>query len=130
KESNVSGRLFRASGRWLIWSLALSPIIGASWFNNYCSASTLSAQDASAPAGPEASPTPEAPPVALPEFVSLQQAVAIALENQGRVEAAEDAIEAARQRVRQARTGTRPLVRGEIGYRGAGTSNLGGLFGS
>jgi outer membrane protein TolC len=42
---------------------------------------------------------------------------------------AEESVEAARQRVRIARTGTLPSLSGEIGYRGRGASNLGGLFG-
>jgi len=38
-------------------------------------------------------------------------------------------VEAARQRVRQVRTGTLPSVTGTLGYQGRGTSGLGGLFG-
>lgn len=68
-------------------------------------------------------------PAAPQAEVSIGRAIAVAIENHGRVEAAASAIDAARQRIRQVRTGTIPRVDGEVSYRGRGTSNLGGIFG-
>lgn len=79
------------------------------------------------PAVPPAAPQPTDGAMLPP--VSLQEAVQIAQQNHARVAVAEESVEAARQRVRQARTGTLPSVIGEVGYRGRGTSNLGGIFG-
>lgn len=80
---------------------------------------------------------PEVPPRAAPpaqagetvRTVSLQEAVQIAHQNHGNIAVAEESVEAARQRIRQARTGTLPQVTGSIGYQTQGTSSLGGLFG-
>lgn len=62
--------------------------------------------------------------------ITLQEAIELAFRNHGRVAVASEAVEAARQRVRQARTGTLPAIVGEVGYRGSGISNLGGIFGA
>jgi outer membrane protein len=61
--------------------------------------------------------------------VSIQEALQIAYQNHARLAVAEESVAAARQRVRQARTGTLPTVTGSVGYNGQGTSNLGGIFG-
>lgn len=61
--------------------------------------------------------------------VALQEALQIAFQNHGRFAVAEESVEAARQRVRQARTGTLPTVTGSVGYSGQGTTNFGGIFG-
>ena len=81
-----------------------------------------------APTTPPVTTTPPAPgdPAAPTAPVSLEEAIRIAETNHGSVTVAEESVEAARQRVRIARTGTLPIVTGEIGYRGAGTSASGG----
>ncbi len=61
--------------------------------------------------------------------VSLQEAILVAHQNHGRIAVAEESVEASRQRVRQARTGTLPTVTGQLGYAGGGTTNFGGTFG-
>ncbi len=48
--------------------------------------------------------------------LSVSDAIRIALENHGSVTAAAESVEASRQRVIQARTGTLPRVTGEVGY--------------
>ena len=74
--------------------------------------------------------TPETfPPLTPDQPITLQEAIQIAFQNHANIAVAEENVEAARQRVRQARTGTLPQVNAEVGYRGAGTSGLGGLFG-
>lgn len=73
--------------------------------------------------------TPEALRATAEPAVSLQEAIQVAHQNHGRVASAEESVEAARQRVRQARTGTLPTLNGSIGFSGRGTSSLGGLFG-
>lgn len=91
--------------------------------------SGLQAQTPSpSPAVPPVAPRPSGDVAILPA-VSLQEAVQIAQQNHARVAIAEESVEAARERVRIARTGTLPSVVGEVGYRGRGTSNLGGVFG-
>jgi outer membrane protein len=61
--------------------------------------------------------------------VTLEEAIQIAFQNHADVVVAEESVEAARQRVKQARAGTLPTLTGQIGYQGRGTTNLGGLFG-
>jgi outer membrane protein len=61
--------------------------------------------------------------------ISLQEAVQVGLQHHARIAVAEESVEAARQRVRQARVGTLPTVNAQVGYSGRGTSSLGGLFG-
>ncbi|HEU4753314.1 MAG TPA: TolC family protein, partial [Armatimonadota bacterium] len=61
--------------------------------------------------------------------VTLQEAIQIAFQNHGSIAVAEESVEQARQRVREARTGNLPSIIGSVGYAGRGTSNLGGLFG-
>ncbi len=63
------------------------------------------------------------------QVISLQEAVRIAMANHGSIVVAEENVEAARQRVRQVRTGLLPIVTGSVGYQVSGTSSLGGLFG-
>lgn len=82
---------------------------------------------ASPPSVPPGTPGTVRPGVGDP--VSLQEAIQTAHQNHGRVAAAEESVQAARQRVRQARTGTLPSVVGSLGYSGRGTSSLGGIFG-
>lgn len=86
------------------------------------------------PAGPAstggpkpAPPGPNSGPVDRP--VSLEEAIQIGEQSHARVAVAEELVAAARQRVRQVRTGTLPSVTGSIGYQGRGTSSLNGLFG-
>lgn len=113
----MSGRFPRAPKRWLIRAALLA-----------CLAS--SGAHASQPpneAGEKAPAVSQGPPPGA--AVSLQEAIQTAHQNHGRVAIAEETVEAARQRIRQARTGTLPTVSGEIGYRGRGTSNLSGFFG-
>lgn len=62
--------------------------------------------------------------------ITVAEAINSAYQNHGRISAAEQSVESARQRVRQARTGTLPTVTASVGYQGRGTSNIGGLFGS
>lgn len=84
---------------------------------------------AQAPAQPEPR-QPETTPIPVRNRpISLEEAIQIAFQYQGSIAVAEESVEAARQRVRQARTGVLPNVLGSVGYGGAGTSNLGGLFG-
>lgn len=61
--------------------------------------------------------------------LSVQEAVQIAHQQHARVSVAEESVEAARQRIRQARTGTLPTVTGSVGYQGRGTSSFAGIFG-
>ena len=61
--------------------------------------------------------------------ITLQEALQVAYQNHARLAVAEESVEAARQRVRQARTGTLPTVDGSVGYSGQGTTNFGGIFG-
>lgn len=75
-------------------------------------------------------PSPgSAPAAGVGAPVTIAEAILVAYQNHARVLTAEQDVESARQRVRQARTGTLPSVTGEVNYRGRGTSNIGGLFG-
>ncbi|MFN3649203.1 MAG: TolC family protein [Armatimonadota bacterium] len=82
---------------------------------------------AAQPGTPAPEPQPIAPTAVEP--VSLAEAIQIAHQLHANVTVAEENVEAARQRIRQARVGTLPVVIGEIGYSGRGTNNFGGLFG-
>jgi outer membrane protein len=84
---------------------------------------------APAAAGPPPPQPPTAPSVPRGP-VPLGEAVRIAIENHGRIAVAEENILTAKERVRQARTGTLPSVRGSVGYNTRGTSSLGRIFGS
>ncbi len=64
------------------------------------------------------------------QVVTIDTAVRLALKHHGSITAAEEGVIAARERVKQSRTGTLPNVRGQVGYAGSGTSSLGGIFGS
>jgi outer membrane protein TolC len=116
----LSGRRARAPRRWLYLSAlpCLLPVI--------CHAAQATTQPGNPPAR-AAETTPAIPP---DQPVSLQQAIQIAHQNHGRIATAEENVEAARQRVRQARAGTLPQIRGAVNYQGRGTSSLGGLFGA
>lgn len=81
-------------------------------------------------AGPPAAPGPAPIPPPTGRAITLAEAVQLSHQNHGRIAVAEEGIEAARQRVRQARTGTLPTIRGSVGYNTRGTSSLGGIFGS
>ncbi len=86
---------------------------------------------AAQPAAPVSPVAPTAPGTApAGRAISLEEAIQIAYQNQGAVAVAEETVEQARQRVRQARVGTLPQVTAGVGYRLSGTSTLGGLFGS
>lgn len=101
------------------------------------------AQDAARPATVPPSPTGVSPTTAPPvtaapeperpqvnqEPISVQEAIQIAYQQHARVTVAEEGVEAARQRIRLARTGTLPLVTGEVSYSGRGTNSLFGSFG-
>jgi outer membrane protein len=78
---------------------------------------------------PPVAPGGEVPTVRPDQPISLQEAIQIAFQNYGGVQAAEESVEAAIQRVRQARAGTLPSVSAEVTYSGRGVSSLGGLFG-
>lgn len=80
------------------------------------------------PAAP--APMPQAARPATDDAVSLEEAIQIAHQNHGRVAVAEESVEQARQRVRQARVGTLPSLNAQVGYQTRGTSSLGGVFGS
>jgi len=67
------------------------------------------------------------------EAITLQDAIRIAQQNHGSVVVAQQSVESAQQRVRQARVGTLPRVTGEVDYRGRGVStwsNRSGLGGT
>lgn len=116
----MSGRPPRAVKRWLNGIAVLAALLQA----------TPSSAQLGNPVPDAGAGTTKTAPAPSPERpVSLQEAVQIAQQNHGRIAAAEEAVEAARQRVRQVRTGTLPTVSGQIGYQGRGSSNLGGLFG-
>lgn len=83
-----------------------------------------------------AAPPPMTPPADPPLIaptgdrpVAIEEAIQVAFQNHARISVAEESVEQSRQRVRQARTGTLPSVIGSLGYRGTGSSNLGGAFG-
>jgi outer membrane protein len=113
-------RTGRAASRWLKGAayLVLVAPVGAS------------AQNGTEAAGTPPSPAVPGPAAALDRPVSLQEAITIGLQNHARIAVAEENVQAAKQRVRQARTGTLPEVLASVGYRGNGTTNLGGIFGS
>lgn len=93
-------------------------------------APALAAQESPGRPTPPTGVATATPPEAEPQRpISLQEAIQVALQNHARLAVAEEGVEQARQRVRQARVGTLPNVVGEVGYRGQGTTNLGGLFG-
>jgi outer membrane protein len=114
-------RTRRAASRWLKGAayLALAAPVGAS-----------AAQDGTEPAGTPPPPAIPGPAAALDRAVSLQEAITIGLQNHARIAVAEENVQASKQRVRQVRTGTLPEVIASVGYRGSGTTNLGGIFGS
>src|SRR5436190_225596 len=89
----LSGRTPRAPGRWLLWAAA-----AASLAPGACPAAQRDTSVAHPPA--------PAPAPALERPLSLQEAIQIALQNHARIAIAEESLEAARQRVRQARVGT------------------------
>src|SRR5436309_8841913 len=62
--------------------------------------------------------------------ISLQEAQAIAYQNQGSVATSEEVVNQARQRVRIARAGTLPLVTGSVSFTSTATSDLAGIFGT
>jgi outer membrane protein TolC len=61
--------------------------------------------------------------------LTLDEAIAIAYRNRADVLIAEENLEAARQRVTQARAGTRPNVVGSVGFTERGVTDFGGAFG-
>lgn len=106
------------------------------WFA--CAAGLLLASGVSAagqpePAGTPANPSAPTPVAARPvagDAISLDEAIQIAHQNHGSVAVAEESVEAARQRVRQARVGTLPSLNAQLGFQTSGTSSLGGLIGT
>ncbi len=79
---------------------------------------------------PPVTAAPEPPrPAINQQPISVQEAIQIAYQQHARVTVAEEGVEAARQRIRLARTGTLPLVTGEVAYSGRGTNSLFGAFG-
>ena len=134
----LSRRSTRASAHWLLGAATLATLARpAAALTQDAPGNTSPATPGSttmtAPDRPVAKPSPVAtnPPSAAPAGrpVSLEEALQIAFQNQGSVAVAEESVEQARQRVRQARVGTLPQVVGSVGYQLNGTSNLGGIFG-
>ncbi len=100
------------------------------WTGIVAGAAPVFAQGAAAPPPMTA---PADPPIIAPEGkrpVAIEEAIQVAFQNHARISIAEESVEQSRQRVRQARTGTLPSLGASLGYRGTGTSNLGGAFGS
>src|SRR5919199_712998 len=62
--------------------------------------------------------------------ISIQEAIEIAIQNRGNVAAGEENVAIARQRVRQARTGTLPNIQGVVSFSSRASSDLLGIFGS
>jgi outer membrane protein len=61
--------------------------------------------------------------------VSLEEAIQIALQNQGRMATSEEAVTISRQRLRQAQAGLLPDVTGTVTFTTRGSSDLAGIFG-
>jgi outer membrane protein len=75
-------------------------------------------------------PAAKGPIVGTPENpLTLTEAIEIAFRNHANIAIAEENLLAARERVTQARTGTRPTITGETVYTGRGVSDVGGIFG-
>lgn len=117
----MSGRFTHAPKRWLLGAAACAALVP----------SGLQAQtQLPLPPSPESPRAPLVPGgVEAQQPISLQEAIQIAQQNHARITVAEESVEAARERVRIARTGTLPQITGGIAYSGRGTSNLGGIFG-
>jgi outer membrane protein TolC len=72
---------------------------------------------------------PVIPNVPADRAIGIQEAIQISFQNQASIAVAEESLEAARMRVRQARVGIIPNVQASVGYRGSGTSAVGNVFG-
>lgn len=82
------------------------------------------------PASTLADPTSAEPIGTAAAPLSLTQAIEIAYRNHADIVVAEENLQAARERVTQARTGTLPTVSAEATFAGRGVSDVGGIFGN
>jgi outer membrane protein TolC len=81
-----------------------------------------------APAPPAPAPAPSTPATG-ERPISLDEAIDTAYRNHADVTVSEENVEAARQRVTQAKTGTLPVITAGIAYTGRGVTDLGDIFG-
>lgn len=96
-------------------------------------APVMAAPATPAPPAP-AVPAPASPPIINGQLpadrpITLDEALAIAFRNHANVLVAQQDLEAARQRVAQARAGTRPNVTGSVGFTERGVFDFGDIFG-